>query len=213
MIVGSIDVIVQAARLRDGSRRITHITEVIGTEGDVIITQDLVHLRNRGRGRDRQDQGPPHRHRHRAPGFWERARYYGLERELAEALDALQSKARCNDHPVLRDCWRIAGAWAASAFAFAGGDEPLAEARQRRRQAAGAGAQRRQGASRMPAQKRKNVATLLKEVEKQAGASQEEQARPCAAGWSRPGFIECQPAQLSGSSAARCGAVRRWFAC
>ena len=28
MIVGSIDVIVQAARLRDGSRRITHITEV-----------------------------------------------------------------------------------------------------------------------------------------------------------------------------------------
>ena len=30
----------QAARLRDGSRRITHITEVIGMEGDVIITQD-----------------------------------------------------------------------------------------------------------------------------------------------------------------------------
>ena len=41
MIVGSIDVIVQAARLRDGSRRITHITEVLGMEGDVIITQDL----------------------------------------------------------------------------------------------------------------------------------------------------------------------------
>jgi hypothetical protein len=42
MIVGSVDVIVQAARLRDGSRRITHITEVIGMEGDVIITQDLM---------------------------------------------------------------------------------------------------------------------------------------------------------------------------
>ena len=41
MICGSIDVVVQAARLRDGSRRITHITEVIGMEGDVIITQDL----------------------------------------------------------------------------------------------------------------------------------------------------------------------------
>ena len=41
MISGSIDVIVQAARLRDGSRRITHITEVMGMEGDVIITQDL----------------------------------------------------------------------------------------------------------------------------------------------------------------------------
>jgi len=42
MIVGSIDVIVQAERLRDGSRRITNVTEVIGTEGDVIITQDLL---------------------------------------------------------------------------------------------------------------------------------------------------------------------------
>ena len=41
MIVGSIDVVIQAARLRDGSRRITHITEVVGMEGDVIITQDL----------------------------------------------------------------------------------------------------------------------------------------------------------------------------
>ena len=35
MISSSIDVIVQAARLRDGSRRITHVTEVIGMEGDV----------------------------------------------------------------------------------------------------------------------------------------------------------------------------------
>ena len=42
MIVGSIDVIIQAERLRDGSRRITKITEVVGTEGDVVITQDLV---------------------------------------------------------------------------------------------------------------------------------------------------------------------------
>ncbi len=42
MIVGSIDVIIQAERMRDGSRRITKITEVIGTEGDVVITQDLV---------------------------------------------------------------------------------------------------------------------------------------------------------------------------
>ena len=41
MVTTSIDVIVQAARLRDGSRRITHITEVMGMEGDVIITQDL----------------------------------------------------------------------------------------------------------------------------------------------------------------------------
>src|SRR4051794_13811001 len=42
IISGSIDIIIQAARLRDGSRRITHITEVLGMEGDVIITQDVV---------------------------------------------------------------------------------------------------------------------------------------------------------------------------
>ena len=41
MIFASIDVVIQAARLRDGSRRITHITEVLGMEGDTIITQDL----------------------------------------------------------------------------------------------------------------------------------------------------------------------------
>ena len=41
MIVSSVDVIIQSARLRDGSRRITHITEVMGMEGDVIVTQDL----------------------------------------------------------------------------------------------------------------------------------------------------------------------------
>src|SRR5712671_875779 len=41
MIVGSVDIVVQAARLRDGSRRITHVTEVVGMEGDVIITQDI----------------------------------------------------------------------------------------------------------------------------------------------------------------------------
>lgn len=40
--VGSaISVIVQQARLSDGSRRVTHITEVTGLEGDVITTQDL----------------------------------------------------------------------------------------------------------------------------------------------------------------------------
>src|SRR5918996_1237848 len=42
MIVASVDAVIQVARLRDGSRRITHITEVLGMEGDVVTTQDLV---------------------------------------------------------------------------------------------------------------------------------------------------------------------------
>jgi pilus assembly protein CpaF len=40
-ISDSIDLIVQVRRLRDGSRRVTNITEVIGMEGPVIVTQEL----------------------------------------------------------------------------------------------------------------------------------------------------------------------------
>ena len=90
MIVASIDVIVQAERLRDGSRRITHVTEVIGTEGDVIITQDLMHYDMTG-----EDEAGRIIGRHIGtgivrPAFWDRARYFGMEQELAESLDALQ---------------------------------------------------------------------------------------------------------------------------
>ena len=85
-----VDVIVQAARLRDGSRRITHITEVVGLEGDVIVTQDLFVYEITGEDEHGRVVG-----RHRSTGiarprFWDRARYYGLERELAEALDAAE---------------------------------------------------------------------------------------------------------------------------
>mgnify|MGYP000695172806 CR=1 FL=1 len=40
-IADSVDLIVQVKRLRDGSRRVTSITEVLGMEGPVIITQEL----------------------------------------------------------------------------------------------------------------------------------------------------------------------------
>ncbi|CAO4167219.1 CpaF family protein [Methylorubrum populi] len=88
MITGSVDVIIQAMRMRDGSRRITHITEVMGMEGDVIITQDLLLYDVLGEDANGRLIG-----RHRSTGigrprFWERARYYGEERALAEALDA-----------------------------------------------------------------------------------------------------------------------------
>jgi pilus assembly protein CpaF len=90
MIVGSVDIIVQAERLRDGSRRITNVTEVIGSEGEVIITQDLLNYQIDGEDENGRIKG-----RHAGtgiarPAFWDRARYFGLERELAEALDAAQ---------------------------------------------------------------------------------------------------------------------------
>ena len=40
-IAGAVDLIVQQSRFPDGSRRITHITEVTGMEGDVITMQDI----------------------------------------------------------------------------------------------------------------------------------------------------------------------------
>ena len=54
-IAESVDLIVQVKRLRDGSRRTTNITEVIGMEGDVIVTQELFNFEYLGRGRGRQD--------------------------------------------------------------------------------------------------------------------------------------------------------------
>jgi len=87
MIVGSVDVIVQAARLRDGSRRITHITEVIGMEGDVIVTQDLLLYEMDGEDADGKIKGQHKSTGIARPAFWDRARYFNLERQLAEALD------------------------------------------------------------------------------------------------------------------------------
>jgi pilus assembly protein CpaF len=40
-ISSAIDVIVQQSRFRDGSRRITNVTEVQGMEGDIIVLQDV----------------------------------------------------------------------------------------------------------------------------------------------------------------------------
>jgi pilus assembly protein CpaF len=40
-ISAAIDLIVHLARMRDGSRRVTHITEVVGMEGEVITLQDI----------------------------------------------------------------------------------------------------------------------------------------------------------------------------
>lgn len=47
-IAAAIDLIVHQSRLKDGSRRITHITEVQGLEGQVILLQDLFVFRQRG---------------------------------------------------------------------------------------------------------------------------------------------------------------------
>ncbi len=90
MITGSIDIIVQASRMRDGSRKITHITEVIGMEEDVVTLQDIFVYELLGEDENGRILG-----RHRSTGisrprFWERATYYKEENRLAEALAAAE---------------------------------------------------------------------------------------------------------------------------
>ncbi|MBI2914857.1 MAG: CpaF family protein [Firmicutes bacterium] len=47
-IASAVDVIVQQARLRDGSRKVTEVTEVQGMEGDVITMQDIFKFEQTG---------------------------------------------------------------------------------------------------------------------------------------------------------------------
>ncbi|MGZ8410106.1 MAG: CpaF family protein [Hyphomicrobium sp.] len=86
MICGSIDVIVQASRLRDGSRKITHITEVLGMEEETVTLQNLLVYEVTGEDANGKLVG-----RHRSTGiarprFWDRAEYYKEEGRLASAL-------------------------------------------------------------------------------------------------------------------------------
>jgi pilus assembly protein CpaF len=86
MITGSIDIIIQAARLRDGSRKVTHITEVVGMEGEVVTLQNLIVFEITGEDAHGKIIG-----RHRSTGiarprFWERAEYFGETDRLAKAL-------------------------------------------------------------------------------------------------------------------------------
>jgi pilus assembly protein CpaF len=86
MITGSIDIIIQASRLRDGSRKVTHITEVVGMEGEVVTLQNLIVYEITGEDAQGKLIG-----RHRSTGiarprFWERAEYYGETERLSTSL-------------------------------------------------------------------------------------------------------------------------------
>ena len=56
-ISSALDVIVQQSRLRDGIRKLTHITEVLGMEGDVIVLQDIYRFEQTGIDKQGMVQG------------------------------------------------------------------------------------------------------------------------------------------------------------
>ncbi|PIR32223.1 MAG: pilus assembly protein CpaF [Alphaproteobacteria bacterium CG11_big_fil_rev_8_21_14_0_20_44_7] len=51
-VASAIELIVMVARMDDGSRRVTHVTEITGMEGSTIISQDLFKFKETGRGED-----------------------------------------------------------------------------------------------------------------------------------------------------------------
>ncbi len=83
-IAESVDMIVQVKRLRDGSRRTTNITEVIGMEGEVIITQELFKFEYL----DEDDNGKiigEYRPSGLRPYTLEKARQFGFDQAFLEA--------------------------------------------------------------------------------------------------------------------------------
>ncbi len=85
-IVGSIDLIVQVERHRDGGRRITQVTEVCGLEGDVIALNDIFQFEIQGEGPDGRLFGR-YKVSRVPPAFLPRLAYFGLDKAWRSAVD------------------------------------------------------------------------------------------------------------------------------
>ena len=84
-IASAVDVIVQASRMRDGVRRVAAVTEVVGMEGDVIVTQDLYTYDFQGED-DRGKLRGSFRSAGVRPHFMPKAEYFGLGQTLMEIV-------------------------------------------------------------------------------------------------------------------------------
>jgi pilus assembly protein CpaF len=84
-ISAAVHMIIQINRMRDGIRRITHVMEIVGMEGDIITTQDLFLYQYQGEGPDGKLRGNFQSSGIR-PNFLPRAEYFGLDRALLEAI-------------------------------------------------------------------------------------------------------------------------------
>ncbi len=84
-IASAVNLIVQIARMRDGVRRITHIEEIIGMEGETIITQTLSGYQLGGMDANGMLTGKFFSSGIR-PRFISRAQYFNLDKELLECM-------------------------------------------------------------------------------------------------------------------------------
>jgi pilus assembly protein CpaF len=91
-MASALDLIVHVSRMRDGSRRITHVSEVLGMEGDVIVLQDI-YLFDYGMGIDENGRFLGHlKSTGIRPTFSERLADHGIQ--LAPELFTLEPFAR-----------------------------------------------------------------------------------------------------------------------
>jgi pilus assembly protein CpaF len=84
-IVGALDVIVQVERMRDGTRRVTELTEIVGMEEDVITLASLFHFKYDGENADGTIKGSFEATGTR-PRFLSRLEYYGLGDAFLKAI-------------------------------------------------------------------------------------------------------------------------------
>lgn len=85
-IASAVNVIIQVQRLRDGSRKTTHVTEITGMEGDVVTMQDLFVLDIEGEDSDGK-LITRHRSTGMRPKFYDKARQYGVEQLVLDAME------------------------------------------------------------------------------------------------------------------------------
>ena len=84
-IAAAVHLIAQVNRMRDGIRRVTHVMEVVGMEGETITTQELFAFQFQGEATDGTLRGVFKSSGIR-PYFLPRAEYYGLDRPLLEVI-------------------------------------------------------------------------------------------------------------------------------
>ncbi|MEZ0262995.1 MAG: CpaF family protein [Alphaproteobacteria bacterium] len=84
-IASAVNVIIQVQRLRDGSRKVTHITEITGMEGEIVTMQDLFKFEYEGEDEHGRIVGKQKSSGLR-PIVYERARMFGLEKKLLDVM-------------------------------------------------------------------------------------------------------------------------------
>lgn len=84
-IAGAVDLIIQVERMRDGVRRLSQVSEIVGMEGDVITMNEVFAFEFVGEDATGRLSGT-YKTSGAQPGFMEKLRYYGYDKTWMSAL-------------------------------------------------------------------------------------------------------------------------------